>query len=124
MASQIFALLYGQASASLPGTSAPAVAPGQAFSVPGDNSGYDITWDVVITGTAPTTLVVNLEGALDAAFTVPIQIDTNNQTASYGRTVTSKETPFLRLNITTLTGGDGTTRILGRIYLRKRGAGL
>jgi hypothetical protein len=106
---------------------------GQAFAVPGDTAARDYTWDLVITGTAPATLEVDLEEALDSAFTIAAQqpgvataaqMDTFAGVASTTRHVTNKQTNFVRLNIVTLTGGDATTRILGRIFMGKRGAGL
>lgn len=106
---------------------------GQPFAVPGDCAGRDITWDLIITGTAPTTLEVDLEGSLDQGFTVATansgsatgaQLDTYTGTVSTQRSVTAKQVSFVRLNVITLTGGDATTRIVGRIYLAKRGAGL
>ena len=114
----------GQVNVSLPGTVQAAVGIGQPFAVPGDTSGRDIFWDLLISGTAPATLVVNLEGSMDSAFTNPIQLDTYALLVSMGQFVTSAQVPFMRLNIATLTGGDATTRILGRIYLAKRGSGL
>lgn len=106
---------------------------GQPFAVPGDNAGRDILWDLIITGTAPTTIEADLEGSLDAAFTIAnaqpgvataAQLDTTTLALSQMRAVTNKQVPFMRINIVTLTGGDATTRILGRIYLAKRGSGL
>ncbi len=105
--------------------------PGQAFAVPGDTSARDYTWDLVITGTAPATLEVDLEESLDQAFTVANsqpgvatagQMDTFAGVASTTRHVTNKQTLFVRLNIIALTGGDATTQILGRIFFGKRGA--
>ena len=123
----------GQLNVSLPGLAQAAVGIGQAFAVPGDNAGRDYTWDLVITGTAPATLEVDLEESLDQAFTIAAQqpgvataaqMDTFTGVASTTRHVTNKQTVFVRLNIIGLTGGDATTRILGRIYFQKRGSGL
>jgi hypothetical protein len=124
----------GQLNVSLPPTGAQAaVGIGQGFAVPGDNAGRDYTWDLIITGTAPATLEVDLEESLDQAFTIATQqpgvaaaaqMDTFAGVASTTRHVSNKQTVFVRLNIITLTGGDGTTRIQGRIYFQKRGSGL
>jgi len=126
-------LVPGQLAISLPGTAQAATGVGQAFSIPQADAGHDFTWDLVITGTAPGTLEVDLEEALDSAFTIAAgqpgvasagQMDTYTGVASTTRHVTNKQTLFVRLNIITLTGGDATTRILGRILCCKRGSGL
>lgn len=115
----------GQVNVSLPGTAQPVQGSvGASFAVPNDKSGYDITWDLYITGTAPGALQVDLQGSFDQAFTNPGQVDTYNLLVSTMRFVTAKQVPFLRLNIVTFSGGDATTRILGRIYVAKRGAGV
>jgi hypothetical protein len=124
----------GQLNISLPGTvQAAAGQIGQPFAIPGDSSARDYTWDLVITGTAPATLEVDMEESLDQGFTIAnqqpgvataAQMDTFAGVASTTRHVTNKQTNFVRLNIIALTGGDATTRILGRIFMGKRGSGL
>lgn len=100
---------------------AAAPANGTPFAAP-SSAGYDIFWDLIVNGTAPATLQIDLQGSMDAAFTNPVQIDTYNLLVSTGRFVTGKEAPFLRLRLILATGGDGTTTVIGRIYLKKRGA--
>lgn len=126
-------LLAGQPGVSLPAQGQAAVSIGQPFALPGSTSGHDLTWDLQISGTAPATLEVDLEGALDQAFAVATQnpgaasgaqLDTYTGVVSTMRHVTNKQVNFVRLNIITLTGGDGTTRIMGRIFCAKRGSGL
>jgi hypothetical protein len=132
------ALIPGQPAISIPGGVAIAAAGGglaaggvgQPFAMPAQDVGHDFTWDLIITGTAPATLEVDLEESLDQAFTIAAaqpgvataaQADTFTGVASTTRHVTNKQTLFLRLNIVTLTGGDATTRIQGRIFVAKRG---
>lgn len=126
-------LTPGQPAVSLPGNAQAAVGIGQAFAVPQQDVGHDFTWDLVITGTAPATLEVDFEESIDSAFTIATQqpgvataaqADTFTGVASTTRHITNKQTLFVRLNIITLTGGDATTRILGRILAGKRGSGL
>jgi hypothetical protein len=122
----------GQLNVSLPGLNQAAAGQiGQPFAIPGDAAARDYTWDLVITGTAPATLEVDLEESLDSAFTIANQqpgvatagqMDSFAGVASTTRHVTNKQTNFVRLNIIALTGGDATTRILGRIFMGKRGA--
>lgn len=122
----------GQSNVSLPGTVAASAAQiGQPFAIPGDAAGRDITWELVITGTAPSTLEVDVEGSLDQGFTVATanpgaatgaQLDTYTGVVSTMRHITNKQIPFVRMNIIAMTGGDSTTRIMGRFTLAKRGA--
>lgn len=123
MASGAVALIWGLVQAALNVLNPTASAPvnGTVFAAP-SSAGYDIFWDLAISGTAPTTLQVDLQGSMDAAFTNPVQIDTYNLLVSTGRFVSGKEAPFLRLRNVLATGGDGTTLIVGRIFLKKRGA--
>lgn len=126
-------LTPGQIGVSLPGIAQAAVGIGQAFAVPMQDVGHDFTWDLVITGTAPATLEVDMEESFDSFFTIAVQqpgvataaqMDTFTGVASTTRHVTNKQTLFVRLNIIAMTGGDATTRILGRILCCKRGSGL
>lgn len=127
------ALVNGQVGISLPGAAQPVAGAGQAFAIPQADCGHDLTWDLVITGTAPATLEVDLEESLDQAFTIAngqpgvagaAQMDTFAGLVSTTRHVTNKQTLFVRLNIIAITGADSTTRILGRIFAVKRGSGV
>lgn len=127
-------LIPGQVGISLPGTVAAAAGQiGQPFAIPAQDVAHDLTWDLIITGTAPTTLEVDLEESLDQGFVIATaqpgvatagQMDTYAGTASTTRHVTNKQTLFVRLNIIAMTGGDATTRIMGRIFCAKRGGSL
>ncbi len=123
MASTVVGLIWGLVQAALNVLNPTANAPvnGQVFAAP-SSAGYDIFWDLNISGTAPATLQVDLQGSMDAAFSNPVQMDTYNLLVSTGRFVTGKEAPFLRLRNVLATGGDGTTLVVGRIFLKKRGA--
>lgn len=123
MASSAVALIWGLVQAALTALNPTSLAPfnGTVFAAP-SSAGYDIFWDLAISGTAQSTLQVDLQGSMDAAFTNPVQIDTSNLLVSTGRFVTGKEAPFLRLRVVLGTGGDGTSLVVGRIFLKKRGA--
>lgn len=116
-------LILGVPSPALNAVNPTSLAPlnGTPFAAP-SSAGYDIFWDLLIGGAALTTLQVDLQGSMDAAFTNPVQIDTYNLLVSTGRFVTGKEAPFLRLRLVLATGGDGTSSVVGRVYLKKRGA--
>lgn len=94
---------------------------GQAFALPG-SAGMDLAWDVIAGGTALATMQVDIQGSMDAAFTNPFQIDTLNVVGSTGRFVTGKQAPFLRARLVLATGGDGTSTLAVRVYIKKRGA--
>jgi hypothetical protein len=123
MASATVGLIWGLVQAALNALNPTSLAPlnGTVFAAP-SGAGYDIFWDLAISGTALSTLSVVLQGSMDAAFTNPVQIDSYALVANMGQFVTGKETPFLRLRIVTATGGDGTSLVVGRIFLKKRGA--
>lgn len=116
-------LLTGVATAALNVANAAANAPanGQAFALP-SSAGFDIFWDVITTGTALATIQVDLQGSMDAAFTNPIQIDTENTLGNKGQFVTGKQCPFMRARLVAATGGDATSTVAVRVYIKKRGA--
>jgi len=117
------ALIVGVPQQDLNVANAAANAPvnGTPLAVP-SSAGVDITWDLVFSGTALATVQVDLQGSLDAAFTNPIQLDTVNVVGSTGRHVTNKQVPFLRVRLVSATGGDATSAIVARVYIKKRGA--
>lgn len=123
MASGIVALIWGLVQAALNAVNATSLAPlnGQGFAAP-SGAGYDVFWDLAISGTALTTLQVDLQGSMDAAFTNPVQMDTYNLLVSTGKFVTGKEAPFVRLKLVLATGGDASSTVVGRLFLKKRGA--
>jgi hypothetical protein len=123
MASSVQALLSAVVSQALSVLNAAGLAPvnGQVFAIPG-TAGYDITWDVVLAGTALGTIQVDLQGSMDATFTNPVQLDTYNVVGNTGRHVTNKQMPFLRVRLVTATGGDPTSSVIARVYAKKRGA--
>ncbi len=97
------------------GVSAPAA--GQAFAVPPGSREYDVAWDALLAGTI-TAFTVNIEGSMDAAFTNPVVLGTYTGTTSKGGFITGSLMPFIRANVTALTGG-GTALV--RAYFRARG---
>lgn len=123
MASSILALIVGLVSQALNVLNPAANPPvnGQAFAVP-SSAGMDISWDVTASGTALATVQVDLQGSLDATFTNPSQVDTVNVVGSFARSVTGKQWPFLRIRVVAATGGDATSQLVGRLYVKKRGA--
>lgn len=119
------ALIIGVPAPALSVVNAAANAPvnGTPFAVPA-SAGEDFTWDVVFAGTALTTVQVDLQGSLDAAFTNPIQLDTFNVVGSTGRHVTNKQVPFIRVRLVSATGGDASSSVVARVYAKKRGADI
>lgn len=123
MASSVQALLMAVVTQGLSVANPAAAAPvnGAVFAVP-TTAGFDITWDAVFAGTALGAVQVDLQGSLDAAFTNPIQLDTFNVVGSTARHVTSKQVPFLRARLVSAAGGDATSTLVVRVYVKKRGA--
>lgn len=115
MASSVIGIQDATVVPLISGKTAPAV--GDPFAMPPGSREYDIAWDALLAG-AITAFVVNIEGSMDAAFTNPVVLDTYTGTTSKGQFITGKLMPFIRANITSLTGGGNA---LVRAYFRARG---
>jgi hypothetical protein len=86
-------------------------------------AGQDIGWDLHFIGTPFSTGLFTLQGSMDAAFTSPGVLDATNVVASDSlRWISNKQSPFMRVNVSSLSGGDGTSQVVIRLYTRYRGA--
>jgi len=85
---------------------------GSQFAIPAyagqPDTGTAVRWQTIF-GTAPTTVSLALQGAMADVDAEYQTIDTTTNTAGEARTVTGVQAKFLRIKVSSSTGGSGLT---------------